>query len=84
MREYMKKVKEKEDVDIDAVLDEFNRLTLGESRGRPTRGRPTRARGSNDPAPNERETMQENPPDQKEKQSRSKKTEKQTKQQVKK
>ena len=38
-------------VKIDNVLDEFNRLTLGESR----------ARGSNDPMPNEHESMQEKP-----------------------
>jgi len=55
-----------EGIKIDTVLDDFNRLTLGESRGR----------GSNDPAPNERETMQENQPNKKEKQSRSKKQKK--------
>ena len=38
-------------IDIDDVLDEFNRLTLGQSR----------ARGSNDPMPNERETIQDKP-----------------------
>jgi hypothetical protein len=59
-----------EGIKIDTVLDDFNRLTLGESRGRPSR-----ARGSNDPMPNERETMQEQPRDKhifKEKQSRDK------------
>ena len=42
-------------VTIDTVLDDVNRLTLGESKARPSR-----ARGSNDPMPNEDEPMQEN------------------------
>ena len=49
MSEYKGKGKGKEErINIDTVLDEFNRLTLGESRGRPPRGRPSRARGSHD------------------------------------
>ena len=58
MSEYKGKGKGKgkeERINIDTVLDEFNRLALGKSRGR----------GSNDPAPNERETMQEKPPNKK-------------------
>jgi len=61
MYEYKGKGKGKEErINIDTVLDEFNRLKLGESRGRPPRGRPSRARGSNDPVPNEDEPLQEN------------------------
>ena len=75
----MKGKGKREGINLDTVFDEFNRLTLGESRGRPSR-----AKGSNDPMPTERETMQEKPPNKKEKQSRPKKPEKQSKQKTKK
>jgi hypothetical protein len=62
MSEYKGKGKGKgEGIKIDTVLDEFNRLTLGESRGRPPRGRPSRARGSHDSFSDEDESMEENP-----------------------
>jgi hypothetical protein len=52
MSEYKGKGKGKEErINIDTVLDDFNRITLGKSRGR----------GSNDPAPNERETRENKP-----------------------
>ena len=64
MSEYKGKGKGKgEGIKIDTVLDDFNRLTLGESRGR----------GSNDPAPNERETMHNKPRKTKKKSRKSKK-----------
>jgi len=78
MSEYKGKGKGKE-IKLDTVLDEFNRLTLGESRGRPSR-----ARGSHDSFSDEDESMEENPRNKKEKQSRSKKPEKQSKQKIKK
>ena len=65
MNEYKGKVKG-ERINIDTVLDEFNRLTLGESRGRPSRGRPSRARGSHDSLSNEDESMEEKPRNKKE------------------
>ena len=65
MSEYKGKGKG-ERINIDTVLDEFNRLTLGESRGRPPRGRLSRARGSHDSFSDEDESMEENPRNKKE------------------
>ena len=66
MYEYKGKGKKGEGIKIDTVLDEFNRLTLGESRGRPPRGRPSRARGSHDSLSDEDESMEEKPRNRKE------------------